>query len=122
MLEPWYDAFKKEAYMEQKRRRHGHEFWTSHIRGWEASGNGRMEYCREAGISYWSFRAWQKRLQEKSAPKNMLVRVPVKINSRPHAEINTIELLINGSIIIRIQPGFDGKLLRAVIHELGALQ
>ncbi len=108
--------------MEQKRQRHGQEFWKNHIKEWEASGKGRMQYCAEAGISYWCFREWRKRLQEKDASENTLVRIPLKIGGRPQHETNMIELLVNGSIIIRIKPGFDGKLLRAVIQELGAVQ
>ena len=82
----------------------------------------RTQYCREAGISYWSFREWQKRFQEKSEPGKTLVPVPLKIISGAQDEICTIELLINESIIMRIKPGFDGKLLRAIIHEIGRIQ
>ena len=94
----------------------------NHIKEWEASGKGRMQYFAEAGISYWSFREWQKRFQEKSAHENTLVSVPIEISSRAQQESDVIELLVNGSIIIRVKPGFDGKLLRAVIQELRAAQ
>ena len=108
--------------MERKRQKHGDEYWMDHLRQWEASGKSRRGYCREAGISYWSFRERQKRFEERSDPEKTLVPVPLKITRDVQEKTRTIELCINGSIIIRIQPGFDGTLLRAIIHELGRIE
>jgi hypothetical protein len=108
--------------MEQKKRRHGREFWANHHKEWETSGKGRMEYCRESGISYWSFREWQKRFQSENENRTALVRVPLRIQGPPENISSTIELLINGSIRMCVKPGFDGELLRAVMRELGAIQ
>ena len=108
--------------MKRAKRSQKTNFWADHIKRWEVSGTGRMEYCREAGISYWTFREWQKRFQEANESGKTLVQVPLKISSRPQDERNTIDILVNESIRIRIKPGFDGKFLRAVIQELGSDQ
>lgn len=108
--------------MAQKRQKHEDAYWIDRLKQWEASGKSRTRYCREAGISYWTFRERQKRFREKSELGKTLVQVPLKITSEPQDETCTIELLINESIIIRIQPGLDGTLLRAVIQELGRIQ
>jgi hypothetical protein len=108
--------------MAQERQKHEDEYWINHLGQWEASGKSRTRYCREAGISYWTFRERQKRFQEKSDQGKTLVQVPLKITGEPQDETRTIELLVNESIIIRIKSGFDGTLLRAVIQELGRIQ
>jgi hypothetical protein len=111
-----------EAFMAHKSKRHGDEFWSDHIKRWEASGKSRKQYCKETDISYWTFRERQKRIQDAHKSGKTLVRVPLKITDRSQDGTHPIELLINESIRIRIEPGFDGKLLRAVIQELGAVK
>jgi len=36
--------------------------WQSHIDSWKSSGLSRAAYCRQAGISYYTFRDWLVRL------------------------------------------------------------
>ena len=37
-------------------------FWTNHLRDWEASGLSQVGYCREQGLSIKGFVYWKKRL------------------------------------------------------------
>ena len=106
--------------MGQSNRNKGDKFWLGHIHKWESSGKSRTQYCKEAGISYWTFRERQKRFQKGDKSGKGLVQVPIEISSEPYDKTNSIELIINESIVIRVKPGFDRTLLRAVIHELGA--
>ena len=106
--------------MGQRNRNKGDKFWLGHIHKWEASNKSRTQYCREAGISYWTFREWQKRFQKGNKFVKTMVQVPLEITSESHDTTTSIELIINESIVIRVKSGFDRKLLRAVIQELGA--
>src|SRR5271157_2272159 len=98
--------------MDQRNRDKGDKFWLRHIQKWEASGKSRTQYCREAGISYWTFHEWQKRLRKGNKSEKSLVPVPLEIIGEPHDTTTSIELLINKSIVIRVRPGFDRELLR----------
>ena len=108
--------------MEQKKKSQGKEFWAGHIRRWESSATSRRQYCIGAEISYWTFREWQKRLGEVPTAEKDFVQLPVdKLGSNVKSE-PTIEVSLPGSITIRINRGFDGELLRALLQELGVLR
>jgi len=119
-MKPCHDAFKKEANMEQKTQKHGEEFWASHIRQWESSGRSRRQYCIGEGISYWTFREWQKRLDQANLSERNLIQLPQEAYHSVEKVEPVIELSLPGNITIRISRGFDGELLRALLQELGA--
>jgi hypothetical protein len=114
-----YDAFKKEASMEHKKQRQGKEYWSGHIRRWESSGTSRRQYCIGEGISYWTFREWQKRLSEETTSERNLIQLPQEAYHSVEKVEPTVELSLPGNITIRINKGFDGELLRSLLHELG---
>lgn len=105
--------------MEANRKKRGREFWAGHLGQWEASGTSRRQYCIGEGISYWTFREWQKRLGQSCRSGNDLVQLPREIVNPGGKAEPAIELSLPGNITIRITNGFDGELLRAVLHELG---
>lgn len=105
--------------MEKQKQRQGKEIWAGHIQKWTASGMSRRQYCIGAAISYWTFREWQKRLNEEKPAGENFVKLPfVQIDSTVIGD-PTIELSLPGDISIRIRKEFDGELLRALLRELG---
>lgn len=105
--------------METNREKRSAKFWAEHIRRWTESGLSRRQYCTDAGLSYWTFREWQKRQSKGAGGKAELVRVPREIIPGGGAFGSGIEIELPGSIIIRVGRGFDADLLRDVVRELG---
>ena len=105
--------------MEANREKRSAQFWAEHIRRWAASGQSRRRYCKDAGLSYWTFREWQKRQLKGAEGEAGLVRVPREIIPGGAAFGSGIEIELPGSIIIRVGRGFDAELLRNVVRELG---
>lgn len=95
------------------------QFWAEHIRRWTESGLSRRRYCKDTGLSYWTFREWQKRQSKGAEGEGGLVRVPREIIPGGGAFGSGIEIELPGSIIIRVSRGFDAELLRDVVRELG---
>jgi hypothetical protein len=85
--------------------------WEENIEEWSHSGKPQRTYCREKGLSYWTFR---DKLKAKN--KNGFVRI-TKVKSPLSAE--QIDLLVDGRIQIRLTSGYSGDLLRSVLSDLG---
>lgn len=100
-------------------RKRSAQFWTEHIRQWAASGLSRRRYCNDNGLSYWTFREWQKRQSKGVNGGEGLVRLPREIITGDATFRSSIEILLPGSITIRVSRGFDAELLRDLIRELG---
>lgn len=99
--------------------KYGAQFWTEHIQQWAASGLSRRRYCNDNGLSYWTFREWQKRQSKGAKGGADLVRLQREIITGDATFRSSIEILLPGSIIIRVTRGFDAELLRDLIRELG---
>lgn len=105
--------------METNKKMRSEKFWSDHIRLWTTSGQSKRKYCIENGLSYWTFREWQKRQSRGTKTGKNLVQLPREIITGNTEVRSGIEIQLSGSIIIRINHGFDGGLLRDVLRELG---
>lgn len=105
--------------MEASEKKRSAQFWADHIRRWTASGLSRRRYCNENGLSYWTFREWQKRQSKGVNGGEGLVRLPRAIITGDATFRSSIEIVLPGSITIRVTRGFDAELLRDLIRELG---
>lgn len=93
------------------------EFWKDHISRWQQSGQSRKQYCLSKNLSYWTFRHWQKKIGPVEAQK--LVKVPRQIYTHVTEDESALEIVMYERISIRITSGFNGKLLRELLTELG---
>jgi hypothetical protein len=59
-------------------------FWLARIQACEASGLGKMAYCREHNINPSTFYYWQKIFQKKTIPSLIPVRtIPIERSTPP---------------------------------------
>lgn len=87
------------------------KYWGRHIAAWQRSGLSQERYCRNNKIAKSAFGYWYRKLNKKNVAA--LVQVPVTI-----AMAAAIEVQIGSNIKIKVQQGFDPKLLKAIVEAL----
>ena len=85
--------------------------WEESIEEWRHSGKTQRTYCREKGLSYWTFRD-----KLKAQSKNGFVRIT---KQKSPLSAGQIDLVIDNRIRITLNNGYSGDLLRAVLSDLG---
>ena len=93
--------------------------WADRIAAQQGSGNSVKQFCKEQGLTEYSFYAWRKRLRETGPVRFALVdRRP----ARPHqrAAEAALELVLATGERLRIGPGVDITVLRTLLGVLRA--
>jgi hypothetical protein len=94
------------------------DLWRERITEQGRSGLAVKEFCKERGISAWSFYDWRKRLREAGPVRFALVeRAPVRQESAVDAPLEVV--LLSGERV-RIGPGVEAATLRMVLGVLRA--
>lgn len=92
--------------------------WADRIAAQQRSGNSVKQFCKEHGLTEYSFYAWRKRLQGKAPVRFALV------DRRAHRQEPTaeavLELVLTSGERLRIGAGVDPTTLRAVVELLRA--
>jgi len=92
--------------------------WSRQISEQSQSGQTVEAFCRERGLTTSQFYTWRKRLRRSSARQFLEVQV-TRTPSQPTAGPGrAIEICLSGGQLIRVEPGFDAKHLRAVVAAL----
>jgi hypothetical protein len=94
------------------------EEWAEHIAAQQRSGISVKQFCKERGLTEYSFYAWRKRLWKKDQVRFALVERRGTRQERP-AEA-ALELVLTTGERLRIGAGVDGATLRAVLDALRA--
>ena len=90
--------------------------WRERIAEQARSGLSIKQFCKERGVTPWSFYDWRKRLRERGAVRFALVeREPAK---RERAIEAQLELIWPGGARMHIRSGVDGAPLRTVLEAL----
>ena len=92
--------------------------WAERIAAQQRSGITVKQYCKEQGLTEYSFYAWRKRLQEAGPMRFALVERGVRRQERT-AEAS-LELVFATGERLRIGPGVDVTTLRTVLDVLRA--
>jgi len=90
--------------------------WTERIVAQQRSGISVKQFCKEQGLTEYSFYAWRKRLQEKRPVRFALVERSVRRQERTAESV--LELVLATGERLRIGPGVDITTLRAVLDVL----
>lgn len=93
------------------------KYWQTHVESYQRSGLSQREYCRQQGISYWSFNSWKRRLETKNTD---LQEIPKEIVHSLSPAEEQIELIVEDRIKISIPDGFSEKTLKNILQVLGA--
>jgi hypothetical protein len=92
--------------------------WAERIAAQQRSGISVKQFCREQGLTEYSFYAWRKRLQKKEPVRFALVD---RGTGRQEAGTETaLELVLLTGERLRIGAGVDAATLRTVLHALRA--
>jgi hypothetical protein len=92
--------------------------WAERIAVQQRSGISVKQFCKERGLTEYSFYAWRKRLQERGPVRFALVERSVR-RQGPTAEA-ALELVLATGERLRIGTGVDAATLRAVLDVLRA--
>ncbi len=92
--------------------------WAERIAAQRRSGKSVKQFCRERGLTEYSFYAWRKRLQEGGPVRFALVERNARRQERT-AEAVLERVLATGERL-RIGPGVDITTLRTVLDALRA--
>ena len=92
------------------------EQWRERISEQEGSGLSVKEFCRERGVSSWSFYKWRKQLREGGPVRFALVER--RTEREQGATTADMELVFATGERLRIRRGVDGATLRMVVEAL----
>ena len=92
--------------------------WAERIAAQQRSGISVKQFCREQGLTEYSFYAWRKRLQETGPVRFALVERGARRQERTVETV--LELVLASGERLRIGPGVDITTLRTVLDVLRA--
>jgi hypothetical protein len=92
--------------------------WAERIAAQQRTGVSVKLFCKEQGLTEYSFYAWRKRLQQTGPVRFALVdRSPRRQEHGPEA---ALELVLTTGERLRISAGVDAATLRTVLDALRA--
>jgi transposase len=92
--------------------------WAERIAAQQRSGISVKQFCKEQGVTEYSFYAWRKRLQKKAPVRFALVDKRA-VRQEPGTE-PALELVLATGERLRIGTGVDAAILRTVLDVLRA--
>jgi transposase len=92
--------------------------WAERIAAQGRSGISVKQFCKEQGLTEYSFYAWRKRLQEKGPVRFALVERRGRPQERAAEAV--LELVLATGERLRIGTGVDAATLRVVLDVLRA--
>ena len=92
------------------------KFWSDHIQSWKESNLNQADYCRQKKINKNRFSNWKKKIS-RSETNNQLIEIPKK--ALIPTIYDSIDLIVNDSIKIKLTPNFNITLLQSVLKVLG---
>ena len=92
--------------------------WAERIAAQQRSGISVKQFCKERGLTEYSFYAWRKRLQEKGPVRFALVEKSARRQERGAEAV--LELVLKSGDLLRIGSGVETATLRAVLDALRA--
>jgi transposase len=90
--------------------------WAERIAAQQRSGMSVKQFCKEQGLTEYSFYAWRKRLQENGPVRFALVEKGARRQERTPEP--ALELMMATGERLRIGPGVDVTTLRTVLDAL----
>jgi transposase-like protein len=107
-----------DAVIEQKPAKPKADEWAERIAAQQRSGMSVKQFCKEQGLTEYSFYAWRRRLQESGPVRFALVERSVRRQERTAEP--ALELMLATGERLRIGAGVDTATLRTVLDLLRA--
>lgn len=93
-------------------------YWQEKINEFKQSALTQREFCRQQGISYWSFNTWNRRLSASPAEETGIVEVTSRAFAAQTAVTESFEIILSESLRIRIPETFKPETLSRIIDAL----
>jgi hypothetical protein len=90
--------------------------WAERIAAQQRSGISVKQFCKEHGLTEYSFYSWRKRLQERGPVRFALVERRARRQERTAESV--LEVVLATGERLRIGPGVDIMTLRTVLDVL----
>jgi hypothetical protein len=92
------------------------KFWNAHVQSWNKSDLSQADYCRQNNLNKNRFNNWKKKFLNPET-NNHFIKIPKKalIPTAP----DSIDLIINDCVKIKLTPNFNTVLLKSVLKALG---
>ena len=90
--------------------------WAERIAAQQRSGISVKQFCKEHGLTEYSFYSWRKRLQERGPVRFALVERRARRQERTAESV--LEVVLATGERLRIGPGVDSMTLRTVLDVL----
>ena len=94
------------------------EEWAGRIAAQQRSGTSVKQFCKDEGLTEYSFYSWRKRLQKKEPVRFALV--DRRAARQEPAREAALELVLTTGERLRIGAGVDSATLRTVLDALRA--
>lgn len=92
------------------------KFWTSHVQSWERSSLSQADYCRQNNLNKNRFSSWKRKFSS-SIVNNHFIEIPKKALIPVMSD--SIDIIINDCIKIKLTSNFNIELLQSVLKALG---
>ena len=107
-----------ESVIEAKSAKSKADEWAERIAAQQSGGISVKQFCKEQGLTEYSFYAWRKRLQEGGPVRFALVERRARQQERTAEAV--LEVVLATGERLRIGGGVDSATLRAVLDILRA--
>ena len=94
-------------------------YWRKHVETYKRSGLSQREYCRQQGLSYWSFNPWKRKLE---ADITDFQEIPKELVCSLSPVNRQIELTLKDGMRISIPDGFSEDTLKSILQVLSAVK
>jgi hypothetical protein len=91
------------------------KYWSKLIAAQQASGQKALPFCRERGISQFSFYKWRQRLRQRAVPQFALLKATPAATGNPDS---ALELLLKNGERLRIGSQVPAATLRMVLETV----
>ncbi len=96
------------------------EYWAKHISKHKQTDLSQKEYCKLNNLVYDTFRAWRRKLNKLN--QDEIIKVPSEITNSMKSSDNSLEIIINQGVKIKVTKNYNQKLLKDVLRSLGVPQ
>ena len=107
---------------EKRERQDRERYWRVVLERWRRSGESVRSFCREEGVSEFSFYRWRKRFGAEEREGSRFAAVEL-VESRGlegsgEGSANGVEVVLREGRVVRVSRGFDAETFRRVLMEL----
>ena len=95
-------------------------YWENHLKLFKKSGLTQRAYCRQKGISYWSFNHWKRQLEQAAMPTKFIELKPAEKTN--FCEPSVIEIILANHIKVKVSEDFQAEKLLRILNTIQKME